>query len=182
MNRRLKERIYNETLRQYIDWYGAEHGANGSCLYWSLTAGLVLQRHGIRSILQAGTMLWPMAEDTGTNETHFGYQWDPTDIGSQAALEVGAMPEIHIWIVLPETQEIIDFSVRHLPRLAALDGKTWTKETPPDFLWVKKEQMPDGVIYRAEVGATLWLIRKLAQDGYVKSNELSDHKLIKTYG
>ncbi|HXJ55424.1 MAG TPA: hypothetical protein VNU68_02055, partial [Verrucomicrobiae bacterium] len=114
-----KENIYNETLRQYVEWYGEGHGANGSCLYWALTGGLVFQRHGIRSMLQAGTMLWPAFEDDGVNITDFGYEWDPNDVGSKAALALGMFPEIHIWLGLPDTQEIVDFSVRHLPECAA---------------------------------------------------------------
>jgi hypothetical protein len=170
MNRPTKETIYRETVSQYTEWYGEEHAGNGACLYWSLTAGAVFQRHGIRSLLQAGTMLWPACEDHGTNNTHFGYTWSPEDIGSKAALKLGLFPEIHIWIGLPETQEIVDFSVRHLPELAAKDGVIWTLPRPPEFLWATKDELPEGVRYMPEIPAMNWLLARLMKDGHVKQS------------
>lgn len=165
-----KEDIYNEVLRQYVDWYGEEHQGAGTCAHWAMTGGLVFQRHGIRALLQAGTMLWPAFDDDGVHDTHFGYEWNPAELGSKVALRLGMFPEIHVWLAIPKAQEIVDFSVRHLPECAARDGKVWTKPTPPPFLWVTKDELPDGVIYRPEIPAMNWLLSRLQKDGHVKVN------------
>jgi hypothetical protein len=45
-----KENIYNETVQQYAEWYGPDHGSLGSCLYWAMTGGHVLLRHNILTV------------------------------------------------------------------------------------------------------------------------------------
>lgn len=171
-----KDQIYQETVRQYHEWYGKNFRKAGTCMYWALTGGLIFQRHGIRSLLQAGTMLWPAFEEDGVNSTHFGYEWSPEDPASQAAFALGMFPEIHIWLALPDTQEIVDFSVKHLPKACKLDptmSRVWTKPFPPEYLWATKDEMPDGVIYRPEIPAMNWMLSRLRKDGYVKDNRQS---------
>lgn len=165
-----KDQIYNETVEKYVRRYGRDYCMGGTCMYWALTAGLVFQRHGVRSLIQAGSMQWPAFDDDGLKDTHFGYEWSPNDMGSQAALLLGLFPEIHVWLALPERQEIVDFSVRYLPEAAAKDGKVWVKPPPPKFLWATLEEMPEGVFYRPEIGAIAWLLARLEKDGYVKTN------------
>lgn len=171
-----KDQIYQETCRQYVEWYGETHRKASTCMYWSLTGGLVFQRHGIRALLQAGTMMWPAFEDDGVNSTHFGYEWSPNDPGSQAALKLGLFPEIHIWLALPATQEIVDFSVKYLPEASANDiacPRLWTRTAPPEYLWATKDELPEGVIYRPEIPAMNWMLSRLKKDGYVKDNRQS---------
>jgi len=165
-----KEQIHQETVRQYREWYGDDFRNAGTCLYWAMTGGIIFQRHGIRALLQAGTMLWPAFKDDGVNITHFGYEWSPRDPGSAAAILLGMFPEIHIWLAIPSTQEIVDFSVSYLPECAKADGKVWTQAPPPPYLWATKDEMPDGVIYRPEIPAMNWMLSWLKKDGYVKSN------------
>jgi hypothetical protein len=166
-----KETIYQQTVAQYNEWYGDDpsHKINGCCLYWALTGAIIFQRHGIRSIIQAGTMQWPGREDDGVNDTHFGYVWSPEREESQAALRAGIFPEIHIWLALPERGEIVDFSVSFLPGLAERDGFKWTLPPPPQYLWSTKDEMPEGVIYSPKFQAIAWLTGKLEADGLIQS-------------
>ena len=142
-------------------------------MYWAFIGGLVFQRHGVRGVLQAGTMLWPAFEDDDVNDTHYGYEWSPEHEASQAALMLGLIPEIHTWLALPETQEIVDFSVKYLPQSAARDGKVWVKPNPPDFLWVTEDAMPEGVVYRPEIEACHWMHRRLMKDGHLRSEAVT---------
>jgi len=38
------------------------------------------------------------------------------------AMLMGNLPEIHIWIGIPETQELVDFSTGQLPKIATALG------------------------------------------------------------
>jgi hypothetical protein len=170
-----KQQIYREVVNRFDAWYPSEEDQqrDGACMYWNFIGGLIFQRHGIRAILQAGDMLWPAFEDDGVNITHFGYEWSPTDEGSIAAHILGLFPEIHVWLAIPERQEIVDFSVKYLPEAARRDGKVWVKPRPPEFLWATEAEMPEGVVYRPKIGACLWLHQRLVKDGHIKQEAVT---------
>ncbi|WCJ60719.1 hypothetical protein NXS98_06215 [Fontisphaera persica] len=101
-------------------------------------------------------MSWPILPadlDDGQEPTHFSYEWSPWREESQAALKLGLLPEIHMWIGLPDQNELVDFSTKWLPKQAALDGLVWRTEPPPDFLWCGPSDLPAGVIYQPNMEA-----------------------------
>ena len=149
-------------VRQYQEWYGADHMERGSCLYWTITGLGVLQSLGYRALLQAGSMSWPILPahlDDGQQPTHFSYEWSPWRSESQAALELGLLPEIHLWIGLPDQNELVDFSTRWLPQQAAQEGLVWRTESPPDFLWCGPASLPAGVLYKPEMEAIAFALK-----------------------
>ncbi len=120
----------------------------GSCLYWTLTGLSILTSLGLRARLQAGSLSWPILPphlDDGHQPTHFTYEWSPWRPESQAALKLGLLPEIHLWIGLPDRNELVDFSTQWLPQQAAKAGLVWRTDPPPDFLWCGPSGLPDGV-------------------------------------
>ena len=158
--------IYRATSARYHEWYGDQGGQGGSCLYWSLTLMGVLLQHGYRALIQAGSMSWPIVppgEDDGKSPTHFSYEWSPWREESQAALTLGLLPEIHVWVGLPDQNELLDFSTKSLPEQAAKDGLIWRTAPPPDFLWCGPSELPDGVIYKPHLGAIGFILDRISR-------------------
>jgi hypothetical protein len=99
---------------------------------------------------------WPIIPthlDNGTSPTHSSYEWSPWRSESRAALRLGLLPEIQIWIGLPDENELVDFSTKGPPQQAGKDGLVWRTEQPPDFLWCGPSDLPEGVIYRPDMEA-----------------------------
>ena len=161
-----KLEIYRATSARYHEWYGDRDGQGGSCLYWSLTLMGVLLQHGYRALIQAGSMSWPIVppgEDDGKSPTHFSYEWSPWREESQAALTLGLLPEIHVWVGLPDQNELLDFSTKSLPEQAAKDGLVWRTAPPPDFLWCGPSELPDGVIYKPNLDAIGFVLDRISR-------------------
>lgn len=138
----------------------------GACLYFAHIVALTLHRYGLRPAIQAGSLQWPRmprADDDGRIDTHFAYTWQPNHPASRAALARGTLPEIHVWCGLPDTQELIDFSTRHLRDAARAAGLEWTAPDPPRYLWATADEMPDWTLYTPDRGATLFACRLLAR-------------------
>lgn len=112
----------------------------GSCLYLAYYGALEIALRGLRPLLQAGSAGWPRVrteEDNGAGPTHFSYVWSPAEEPSRMALAVGLMPEMHVWIGLPDSGEIVDFSTGLFPVQAKkLMGYDWPLELlPPSYFW-----------------------------------------------
>ena len=157
----VRHKVYHTVCRRYQDWYGQDHMQGGACLYWSMTGVSVLLSLGYRALLQAGSMSWsilPPHLDDGQQPTHFSYEWSPWRPESQAALKRGLLPEIHIWIGLPDLNELVDFSTKWLPERAAKEGLVWRTERPPTFLWCSPSEMPEGVLYTPDINAIRFVL------------------------
>jgi hypothetical protein len=131
--------------------------ASGACLVWSFATLAVLTSKNIRAVLQAGTCMWPRIrpeQDDGICDTHFGYQWSPATKESLIAVANGKMPEIHIWVAIPKTQTIIDFSTREFPnQCKELIGQDWPGDRPPKYLWCTVDELPERVLYKPNMDA-----------------------------
>lgn len=151
----MKDEIYEEVKGLVTQFHLAmpkkDRGFIGAyCLYWALTGMRALRRRGVDAQLQAGTAYWPNVrpeQDDGVSCNVFGYEFKATPRVVRQAVE-GEMPEMHCWIGVYETQEIIDFTTGYWPeqakRLADMD---WPGDLPPKYLWCKVNELPDGVIY-----------------------------------
>ena len=161
-----KLEIYQATSSRYHEWYPEKQRVGGQCLYWSLTLMGVLLERGYRSLIQAGSMCWPIVqpgEDDGVNPTHFSYEWSPWRIESQAALKLGMLPEMHVWVGLPDQNELLDFSTKYLPQQAALEGLRWGTSNPPDFLWCGPSELPAGVICKPNMDAIRFILNRISR-------------------
>ena len=163
-DKNLRQQIYFAVRRRYHEWYGQHHMTRGSCLYWSLTGIGILTSFGLRALIQAGSMSWPILPqhlDDGQQPTHFSYEWSPWREESQAALKLGLLPEIHIWVGLPDENELVDFSTKWLPQHAAQEGLVWRTEPPPDFLWCGPSELPDRVVYQPNMDAIQFVLDRI---------------------
>ena len=111
----------------------------GLCLYWAHYGLAVLKHQGITACLQAGSAYWLRVPDPskepGDAPTHFGYKWTPDSEDSQDSMRLGNLPEMHVWLGITGTQEIVDFSAGTWPDACRARGLEWTAPEPPDFFW-----------------------------------------------
>lgn len=129
--------------------------AGGLCLHLAIALGRELARHGIRAVLQAGSAQWRcMDEDDGVSPTHFAYMWELSAQTKQRVAE-NKLPELHCWIGIPSTQEIVDISTRHLVEEAERRaGIKWTAPLPPDYIWAGAKNFPQDCHYMVDMTAT----------------------------
>jgi len=81
--------------------------------------------------------------------------WNESSPLNVANLMMQALPEIHVWVGLVETQEVIDFSVRNLREAAGEAGLEWTAADPPRYIWATQDNLPDWVVYTPHATASL---------------------------
>lgn len=128
----------------------------GLCLYYAHQVASVLWQHHRRAVIQAGSLQWPRVrrdEDDGQINTHFSYMWAPRDRASQISAAIGNLPEMHVWVGIVDSQEVVDFSTRHIKQAALNLNLAWTAADPPRYLWARS--MPDWVRYHLNRDASL---------------------------
>lgn len=134
----------------------------GCCVFASLALGVALRSNGINAIPQAGTCYWPritQEQDDGVSPNVFGYCWEPDSINTILKIARDELPEIHAWVALPQTNEIIDITTRHLKeQCETLATLKWTAPDPPDYLWEHCLKLPDYVLYKPDTRAIKYLI------------------------
>jgi hypothetical protein len=182
----LREAAFQRVKGRVEAWQAASGLPPGS------SAGLCLHyaRFGLEEVaalpgkprvcVQAGSAFWPrvpVEQDDGITSLNFGYQFDarhPLTLLALAGVLLGrgsgaALPEMHVWLGLPDSQELIDFTAGQWPvQCQALLGEPWLTPTPPDFLWCPASELPERVYYRPQREATLLagrLIHQLRQQG-----------------
>jgi len=124
----------------------------GACLYLTWATVRALAEEGIGSVMLAGSATWPRLrpdQDDGVSMTHFGYVWDLNSDDTRLTLAVGeAFPELHVWAGIPETGEYVDLTAGSFPaQCLALIGMDWPGDLPPEYLWARPDQFPEGVMY-----------------------------------
>lgn len=137
-----------------------------SCLYEAVTLQMVLAaRTGLRTMLQAGTVQWPMClleEDDGVRATHFSYAWDARE--AMQHVMAGRLPELHTWLAFRSAEHpdgvIVDTTAGSWPERAVQAGHSWTSLAPPDCLWASGADLQAlsdargfGILYGADMDA-----------------------------
>lgn len=135
----------------------------GACVLLAHHTMEVLIEEGFRPLIQAGTMCWPRVteeQDDGVSSTHFSYVWEPDHLQSQAQIAAGRLPEMHVWVGLIETGEVVDLTTRDFPRAHRnLLAEPWLGPLPPDYLWCR--QLPEWVVYTPNAQATAYAMGRL---------------------
>jgi len=88
-----------------------------ACLFWAAATNHIFRLHNIRSEIAAGSMNWPIVPkhlDDGVRPTHFSYEFEPDGRSMILSSYLGCLPEMHIWVQLTDTHEIVDLSLRSL--------------------------------------------------------------------
>jgi hypothetical protein len=154
-----KDALFEQVQGRMRRWYGTTMESSGmSCLYY-MHAGLVtLERAGIYCIPAAGTAKWQKEADTGSNDTHFAFEWAGGEGDLRAALLPDGkkpMPEMHCWCWLPESQEVVDFSAGFVPELARVLGFQWQQPLlPPRYIWARPKSLFPRSVYWPNRDAT----------------------------
>lgn len=140
-----------------------------SCLQSSLLVCRELVRLGQRPILQCGSIYWKAVSneaDDGKMVTHYSMVWSPHEIKSIMSVLNGKLPEMHCWVGLLESQEIIDLTVKFFPMAwKNAIGYDWTAKTPPDYVWmnITECQKEYDVIYEPLKDATEYGMHHMIQ-------------------
>jgi hypothetical protein len=151
--------LYEKAKLRMEREYGSQMLDQAACLYWAECGLVTLFEAGLYPQPQAGTMQWPCVpaeEDDGICNSHFGFQWDPESEVSRNQVRRSLLPEIHIWLALAETHEIVDFSIGNLHKTCERQQPAikWRTPVPPPFVWGAP---PDRVVYHATVEAVRFL-------------------------
>ena len=140
-----------------------------ACLYWSTILCKRLHEEGIKSIIQAGSMNWPIIDprnDDGVSPTHYSYEYtECTPLDIIRSLSASILPEMHVWVGVPETNEIIDLTTKYfMCNCSEISGLEWKSKPPPPYLWAN--ELPDNVYYTPNPQACM-IAHKLAIDWLV---------------
>ena len=166
----IKREVYLAAMEAKQEFFAERDDIKTDCLVWAMCGIVALRTMRVPVVLQAGTMQWrivPEDKDDGEMATHFGYQWDPGSPMSELSMRFGNLPEIHCWLGIVQSQEVIDFSTGSLKWHAEGLGLRWLAPDPPEFLWCGVEDLPRfGASYIPNRDATLYaasIANKLAQ-------------------
>ena len=146
----------------------------GLCLYYAHHTAAVLWQHGLPAVIQAGSLQWPRVrreDDDGQIDTHFAYMWTPTSPESALSVALGNLPEMHVWVGILNSQEIVDFTTRQLRSAAEARGMAWTAADPPRYLWCPAAGTPDWVVYGPDRDASIYactILKRLFDPVYLK--------------
>lgn len=110
-----------------------------ACLYLSILVCLELMRLNQRPVFQCGSIQWRAvseAADDGRSATHYSMIWSPHEFKSIQSMLNGGLPELHCWVGLVDSQEVIDLTVKFFPMAwKKAVGYDWSAKVPPDYVW-----------------------------------------------
>lgn len=160
-----KDAIHQRVIKRMERWYG--HGGQDgmSCLYLMQVGLVELKQHGIEGWPVAGSAHLEIQSDDG-KMTHFGFEWcgaPNSELRREQPLtgDQVSLPEMHCWIYLPDTREVVDFSTGHVPVLARAVGFEWKAALPPPYIWAQPQSLWPRAIYVPKREATRLAIQTL---------------------
>jgi hypothetical protein len=187
LNRDARDEVYRRTLAAVRDSLGLADDCDlsdlaGHCLDFAWEGYRVLKTWpgAPRTLIQAGSAQWPRVPpelDDGISHTHFAYQWDPQSALVRLAWEgIHAvrpgdpfrviLPEIHVWLGCPDTQEVIDLTTGTWPLACARQlGLDWPGPLPPTYFWDFGTRRPTGVNYLPDREAIDLVVALLRRQG-----------------
>lgn len=158
-----KTRVISATIGLYdrISAMYAEHGIllplDRSCLHWANATLAACEHFGLVACIQGGSFS-AKANDDGN---YIAFEWQDIQLDELPALAKlltttsTPLPEMHAWVGIVDTQELIDLSTIHLRRSAKRNGLEWTEAEYPNGLWVKCDAIPDTLAYAPYKTASL---------------------------
>ncbi len=181
LNRTIRDDIFRRTLAAVS---AEQPHLTGNCLEFAWHGYQIIKSFpgAPRTIIQAGSAQWPRVPpelDDGVSPTHFAYEWNPehpvtrlfltgfTPLVQRADGHTAAsLPEMHVWLGCPDSEEIIDFTTGLWPAACqATLGEDWLAEHPPEYLWTFGSRLPKDVRYIASREAIEVVIEVLRQQG-----------------
>lgn len=148
--------------RKMQNWYDGQprrnlHPIGYYCHWWAFHTMMVMREAGLKGAqLQAGTAYWPIQTketDDGVWPTRFGYEFDHKAAVKHLA-HGGHNPEMHVWVAIAqEPVEMVDLTAPFFKTRAIETGMRFAAPDPPDYFWNEGTELPDGVVYRADMHA-----------------------------
>ncbi len=178
-----------ETFVRALHGFVQAHGPrqDRACVLYAAMGVIMLEKQGIRALLQAGnaSYLYKAKECDDGGDSHFAYVFDPEQPRSAERIRQGMIPEIHCWIGLPETQEVVDVTTRFLPASLVDMNPTavWTAPRPPDFFWGTADDMPPGWNFECKVEAMRYAFSHIQMSWpliYIKLRDIARRTLCTT--
>ncbi len=153
--------IVAEITEEVQKWYAKQPAHKGPisfyCLWWAYYTVKVLEKHGYKPQINAGSASWQTVEDRGDNATHYSYvfEWNAAAL---AKVQQGALPEIHVWAAItprdcPEKRgQIIDLTTQFVLERS----KTILPDSTIGYgpMWFYLDEMPDSILYAPSMQAT----------------------------
>jgi len=160
-----KDAIHQRVQGRMRRWYGERAETGMACLYIMQCGMVELHQHGINCLPAAGSASFEIQPDDG-KMSHFSYIWngDPNAELRRQAMLTGdqvSLPEMHCWIYLPDTKEVVDFSTGHLPAAAKAMGFEWKVTPPPPYIWAQPLFLWPRAIYQPKREATRLAVNTL---------------------
>ncbi len=122
-----------------------------ACLLHAALLPPILRDYGVRSVLQAGSasFRFKAREKDDGGPDHYSYVWDIDDPLTRSMMISGYLPELHCWVGIPKTNELVDTTTENLMELqkVVLPDDPWSAPPPPPFLWADCMNLPDGFVY-----------------------------------
>lgn len=128
---------------------------SGLCILWADRVIKELAFYGVRGIFQAGSASWPFRTDWEADPemSHLSYVWDQDEPRTVYLLKRDLLPEMHCWVGIPASQELVDLTTIYLPELVnGWPGFRWQAPIM-DHLWTKANDLPHGVSYTPDLAA-----------------------------
>lgn len=138
------------------------------CVYWAGVLAAELRAVGRSAQLQAGSAYFRISEQDPAER--FIYQWQGVNEENLLCLVRGVLPELHAWVYLSDSNEVIDLTTgQQAAQALELEGLPCEYPHKP-FVWDEANEGFDernGVFYEADLAATLvvWQVLQLPTTG-----------------
>ena len=161
-----KDAIVAEIRRQFDEWrlkWMPDLRVHTSCFYHAVFAASYLKENHPgwigRVLISGGSASFQRVRpemDDGVIGTHFSYVFEPRSADTLLRLCRDSMPEMHVWVQLPDRREILDLTTCYLKKQCIeTAGLPWLNDDPPDYFWGTPEELPFGWRYTAQPEASV---------------------------
>lgn len=155
MNPLTKKMLVHVTRAMFRHLYNGKYQEFNQCLRW---AGLTRYVYGVMQVqgfipkthtplIQAGTAQWKYKDGDIEDDCYFGYTFNEKDLLRHIEQETGENIEWHVWVGIPQTNEVIDLTTCHqfiqlrdtainLPRNTAWEEK----HALPEYIWMDSQK------------------------------------------
>lgn len=180
----LRQAIITAARGEYYRHHDANYPRHKACIPWMLSVLRVLHAMGIRGIPQAGSACWRFRSDESAGEvdaTHFAYTFIPQE--AMMRLMNNGLPEIHAWVGIPDSQEIIDMTTGFQSIQAKqMHGFDWAPDCAlPDALFaVCPDELPFECLYVPRRDATS-LVSQIATNIMRELNGKAPEPILATF-
>lgn len=147
MNILTQKMLVHVTRAMFRHLYSGKYQEFNQCLRWAGLTRLVyamMQKQGFITkthvpIIQAGTAQWKYKDGDIEDDCYFGYTFNEKDLMRHLDEQTGENIEWHVWVGVPQTNEVIDLTSCH----QFIQLRDSALNLPRNTLWEPKHALPD---------------------------------------